>query len=410
MDPSRQSHDGADGWMTADQVADALSVKRATVYAYVSRGLLHRTVALDGRTSLFERRQVEDLRVGRRSGAAGELRTILSTAITRITEGTVLIRGRDLVEEIDAGAGFAVVADLIWETDNTSTWADLFGRSDRPPSPLLEMDLAPLDRLRVAVAVASSQDPFRLDLSPAVVRRTGPRLIKAMIDGLPVLGKPAPKMDQPVAEALWRRLTERRPTPGGLRCLDAALALLADHGLASSTFAARVAASTRADPYAVVGAGLGALGGPLHGAASAGVHRALQSLESGRPSTDGLVPWSPTSGPMAGFGHTIYRTTDPRFGLLIDLIRSAWADDPRLELVDRYRQMVAERTEAAPNIDLALGLLTFMADMDADAGEVIFAVSRTAGWIGHAMEEYQERPLRLRPKGHYVGPLDLTGP
>lgn len=98
-----------------------------------------------------------------------------------------------------------------------------------------------------------------------------------------------------------------------LRVLDAALALLVDHDLAASTLAARVAASARAHPYAVVSAGLGALDGPLHGQASALVHRMLaEVLERG--SAGPVV--AEQRGPDSGFrawatGSTGARTRGP---------------------------------------------------------------------------------------------------
>jgi citrate synthase len=64
--------------------------------------------------------------------------------------------------------------------------------------------------------------------------------------------------------------------------------------------------------------------------------------------------------------------------------------------------MVAARTGAYPNVDFALGVLTLATGMPADAGEVVFATARSVGWITHALAEYQERPLRLRPVGRYV--------
>ena len=60
-------------------------------------------------------------------------------------------------------------------------------------------------------------------------------------------------------------------------------------------------------------------------------------------------------------------------------------------------------TGARPNIDLALGALSLATGMRDDAGEVVFATARAVGWIVHALDEYQERPLRLRPVGRYVG-------
>ncbi len=411
QDPSRFDVEGADGWMTAVQVAEALGIKRATVYAYVSRGILHRRLALDGRTSLFDTREVEDLRQGRGSATGGELRTVLATSITRVSEGSLIVRGHDLVQLVADGAGFESVADLIWQSDNAAVWsADRDapeGRLAWPSDPAAGVPV--LDRFRVAVAQAAAADGLRGDLSPSVVRRTGPRIIAAMIESLPPRGQRrtggVPETaTMPTADLLWPRLTRAAPTVERIRALDIAMALLADHGLASSTFAVRVAASVRADPYAVVGAGLGALDGPWHGAASAGVHRALAAKAAGQHPLD--RPATPSSAVgLPGFGHSIYRATDPRFGILRDAVAQAWPDDPRRPVVDDYQQAFSTRTEGVANVDLALGYLTFMAGMDADAGEAIFAVSRCAGWLGHAMEEYQERPLRLRPKGHYVGPL-----
>ncbi|MDG4861191.1 citrate/2-methylcitrate synthase, partial [Streptomyces sp. T-3] len=64
----------------------------------------------------------------------------------------------------------------------------------------------------------------------------------------------------------------------------------------------------------------------------------------------------------------------------------------------------ARHTDLHANVDLALAVLTVASGMPAEAGETIFAIARTAGWIAHALEEYQERPLRMRPSGQYVGP------
>jgi len=428
-DPSRIDVDGHAGWLTAAQVAELLGVKRATVYAYVSRGLLHRRLALDGRTSLFDRNEVEGMRSGRRSTPPGELRAVLASGITRVAEDSILIRGRSLTAAVEGGIRFTQIADLIWGGDNTDLWADLFGSAPSAaetggspptgPSDLLAAagdKLSPLDRLRLAVIVAANADPLRHDLSAPVVRRTGPRLIKAMIEGLPSVdpgGREFPDHnDWPVAGALWARLSTTTPSVAKLHCLDAALALLADHGLAASTFACRVAASTRADPYAVVGTGLGVVSGPLHGAASSAVHDVLARLaDHDDPLADHDDPLVATTDKsssgqgLPGFGHSIYRRQDPRFAVMSRLVNEAWNGDRRLMLVERYHRAATERTDAPANVDLVLGALTLLADMSPQAGEIIFAVARTSGWLGHAIEEYGERPLRIRPKAQYTGPM-----
>jgi citrate synthase len=86
------------------------------------------------------------------------------------------------------------------------------------------------------------------------------------------------------------------------------------------------------------------------------------------------------------------------------MIISAWGDDPRLVTVYRVRDLVSQRSGTMPNLDLALGALTYLARMPVDAGEVVFAIARTAGWLAHAMEEYEEKPLRFRARAKYTGP------
>ncbi|MEM9561837.1 MAG: citrate/2-methylcitrate synthase [Actinomycetota bacterium] len=403
--------------LTAAEVASLLGIKRQTVYAYVSRGVLHRRLSLDGRTSLFDRGEVEELRLGRRPEQEGEMRTILATGLTRVADEGLWIRGRDVVQLVEAGAGFLDLAELVWDgAADTPADGELIGwppierTSDRLPPTLDTSDPASLlDQLQVLVAVAASADPMRHDLSPRSVRAAGRRMITAMASGLRhrSAGAAAPDPSLPVATALpavlWYQLSPAEPDPPKLLALDAALALLVDHGLATSTLAARVAASVRADPYAVVTSGLGTLGGPLHGRASSVVYDLYRVAERDGPAA--AVGQLQRRGlRVPGFGHTVYRSQDPRYGALMSRVVAGWADDPRLGVVFGVRDVVAQRNAAVPNVDLALGALTFLADMPPNAGEAIFAVARTAGWLAHAIEEYDEKPFRFRTRAHYVGP------
>src|SRR6185503_15948613 len=95
---------------------------------------------------------------------------------------------------------------------------------------------------------------------------------------LPSRSRRKPRLDASIAERLWPKLTSASPAAELLRLLDVALVLLADHELAASTVAARVAASVKADPYAVVSAALGVVGGPMHGGASLGAERLLAEI------------------------------------------------------------------------------------------------------------------------------------
>ncbi len=390
------NRDSADppGLLSTNEAAARLGVKPQTLYAYVSRGLLHRTVAMDGRSSLFDPAELDALKLGRSDRTEGELRAVIATGITRVDDLELLVRGQPLVALVmHEGSGFVDLVDHLWQAPEQERWPE--------PEPMLTTDLDGIDGLRHLLAAASASDALRHDLSPASVRTAGRRMIVAMTHGLVPLGRG--KDRDPVA-ALWRRLTKRPGTAAQRRALDVALSLLVDHGIAASTFAARIAASVRADPYSVVSAGLGAIGGPLHGAASAAVHALIDDAASTDDAAGAVGAALRESGRLPGYGHSIYTIQDPRYGALMEAVVDAWHDDPRLHHVFRVRDVVSERRSELANVDLALGSLTWLADMQASAGETIFAVARTAGWLAHATEEYAEPALRFRPRARYTGP------
>ena len=185
--------------------------------------------------------------------------------------------------------------------------------------------------------------------------------------------------------------------------LRAALVLLADHELAASTLAARVAASVRADPYAVVATGLGAVGGALHGGASLGAETMLAAAPDAAAVPRVVGELLRRGERVPGFGHFVYRGGDPRAGLLLAMVRRAVPASPRLAVVDAVLAEMHRRSLPEPNIDFALAVLASCAGMIRGAGEAIFAVARTAGWLAHAMEEYTASTPR-RPRAVYTGP------
>jgi len=178
--------------------------------------------------------------------------------------------------------------------------------------------------------------------------------------------------------------------------------LLADHELAASTLAARVAASVRADPYAVVATGLGALGGSLHGGASLGAEVMLASAAGPADAARVVGDLLRRGERLPGFGHFVYQTGDPRAVLLLKLLRHAAPGSPRLAVAEAVAAEARKRALPEPNIDFALAALAGVAGMVPGAGEAIFAVARTAGWLAHALEEYA-RNIPIRPRGIYTG-------
>ncbi|WP_030301442.1 citrate synthase [Streptomyces katrae] len=392
------------------QAAELLGVKPATVYAYVSRGQLTSRRDAVGRGSSFDPREVEDLARRSRREAAAPPGAELSvrTSLTLIEPDRYYFRGVDAVE-LASRHRYEEVAEWLW-TGTLPRGA----RFTAPPQALaaarravaaLPEHSGPIDRLRVATAAAAVTDPLRFDLSAEAVLGSARSLIPTLVGALPEVGAPGWRGDGRLARQLWTRLTAREPDPDALATLDLALALLIDHDLAASTLAVRVAASARAHPYAAVSAGLGALEGPLHGAAGRLAHRMLvEALERGGAAP--VVADHLRAGRrVPGLGHRLYEGEDPRATALFARLENVPQAGPALAAArEVVATTAARRGGLAANVDLALAVLTVSCGMPAEAGETVFAVSRTAGWIAHALEEYQERPLRMRPSGQYQGP------
>jgi citrate synthase len=397
-------------YLTAAEAARRLGVKPATLYAYVSRGVLSRVRAPDGRTSLFGAEEVERLaRRGRPRRPAGVADITIESAITEITSDSLRFRGLDATR-LAVSRTFEEVAELLWTGEFRSAREPWRARpaalaAGRAAQAALPAGTLPLERLQVIVPAMAATDPLRLQLDRSAVIAAGRNIIAGMVDCLPSELTSDP--DQPVAGRLWSRLCAggglgRRPAPGLMRALSAALVLLADHELAASTLAARAAASVRADPYAVVGTGLGAMSGALHGGASLGAET-LIAAASGPEDVPRVVAELLRRGEkVPGFGHFVYRGGDPRAILLLDLVRRAAPKSGQLAVADAVFAEVRHKSLPEPNIDFAIATLVRVAGMVRGAGEAIFAVARTAGWIAHALEAYSG-PGPLRPRAVYTG-------
>jgi citrate synthase len=421
--------------ISARQAADRLGIKIETLYAYVSRGMLESIRDQGGgRASLFDAGAVERLARGRRGRSrAGGIEVILSSGLTLIENDRLSYRGFE-VGKLARTCSFESVAELLWggETPGLEAAPGTFARTGDELSRGSGWKSDPLaleagrqaqaalpagtrfgDRIRLVVGAIAPSDALRYDTRPAAMRSTGRAMISALVDCLPELGPGCERalqtssgasIEDSLAARLWSRLTPRPAGAGCIELLNAALVLVADHGLAASTFAARIAASVHADPYAVVATGLGVISGSLHGAASAPAHRILAEIGTSERAIPGVAEVLRRDPRIPGFGHMIYKGWDPRAVVLLELLREAEVDRERLATCEAVLEVLGQRAPVKPNIDFLLASLSFTTGMDAAAGEAIFAIARSAGWIAHALEEYEEAPVRFRPRAHYVGP------
>jgi len=395
--------------LTAAQAAQRLGVKPESLYAYVSRGLLGRVRTAEGST--FDPLEVEEfaLRRSRRShlrgpADAGLPLMVIDTDVAVVLDDELFYRGRSAAA-LASGSTLEEVATSLWGLD-----ADLLPTGDRTDAGrvrgavrALPASASPIDRLRVAVTVLAAADPLRDDVSPASFRAAGVR----MLQHLPAALGDAPwSPGDGIATTLWNALAGRTPGPRDLAALDAALVLVVDHDLAVSTFAARVAASARASAYGVVSAALGAFDSPLHGTAGRPAADMLRRVMAGDDPGAAIAAAVRAGGRgVPGFGQPLYTGEDARALALLPLVARMSGGEDAIAAVDAVAAEVARRVGAQPNVDLALAALAVAGDMPGDSTAAVFAIGRAVGWIAHGLAEYDERPLRLRPRGRYVGPM-----
>jgi citrate synthase len=396
-----------EGWLTTAEAAERLGVKPATLYAYVSRGLLTRERAPDGRTSTFDPAEIDRLaRPGRpRRGRRPATDLVIPSALTTIAHGIPWYRGLP-VPDLAGSRSFEEVASWLWTgrfPDPAPAWrAGAAGlKAGRRAQAALPAAALPMERIQVIAAALAAGDELRLELHPAAVTAAGRSLIAGLVDCLP-RPEAAPEGSS-IAARLWAGLSPLDPAPELVGTVDVALVLLADHELAASTVAARVAASVRADPYAVVSAGLAAVSGTLHGGASLGIEALLDEIDRPERAASVVGARLRQGERLHGFGHRLYPDGDPRAAVLLARLRDMAGGSPRLAVVEALLEAAADRGLPQPNVDLALAALAHVAGMTRGAGEAVFAVARTAGWIAHALEEY-ERNTPIRPRALYTGP------
>ena len=277
------------GEFNAVEAARRLGVKQATLYAYVSRGLLTRRRGDDGRSSLFDGEEVARLgERGQPRRAAGTGDFVIESELTEVADGRFRYRGME-VTKLALWRPFEEVATWLWtgslgKDGTVQPWQatqEAVAAGTGAQTALPEGTL-PLERLRVIVPAMAATDPLRLHLDSSAVVAAGRNIIAGMVDCLPPGGlrvrvrvgvlRPAGAAGQACGGRHRRAvLVEDLPQAAGSGAARRAARRDGAAGRPRACrlyFAARMAASVRADPYAVVATGLGALGGALRAVAA----------------------------------------------------------------------------------------------------------------------------------------------
>lgn len=393
------------GRLSADEAARRLGVRRDTLYAYVSRGLIRSETQRGTRARLYHAEDVERLverkqsrrdpsRVARGVLTFGE--PLLDSRLTLIRDGRLYYRGLP-AEGFLGQAGFEQVAGFLWG-GSLETGID-------PVVPALprafvaargELDgLPPLERFQLALAAKAGEDASGYDRSAAGVRRIGAKVLRILTA---VTAGHEPSAD-PAAQVLQQAWSPGREEARDL--IEAALILWADHELNVSTFTVRCVASAQATPYAAVLAGLSALGGTLHGGATAQVEALFDEVGEPSRARSVLEARLRRGEHIPGFGHWLYREGDPRARALRERLEPL-APCPALELAGAIEAECQRLIARAPNVDFATVALRRALALPEGACLSLVAIARSAGWIAHAIEQYAGGTL-IRPRARYVG-------
>jgi len=272
--------------------------------------------------------------------------------------------------------------------------------------------MSPMDVLRTAVSMLGLYDPKARDTSieasvekaahlmaqTATIVTTFDRLRtgKSFVEGDPKLG---------FAANFLYTLTGSKPDDVMERVFDIALILHADHELNASTFAARVTAATLSDIHSAVTSAIGALKGPLHGGANEDVIRMLLEAGSESAAVAHVEDMLANKKKIAGFGHRVYRTEDPRATHLRALSEELGRRTGHLDLYltsKKLEELIKEKKGLNANVDFYSASTYYSLGIPIDLFTPIFAVSRMSGWTAHVLEQYRNNRL-IRPRADYIG-------
>ena len=220
-------------------------------------------------------------------------------------------------------------------------------------------------------------------------------------------GKSLPPVRQELGEAahFLYLLDGAEPSREAAGTLDLAYVLHADHGMNASTFTARVVIATLTDVYSAVTAAIGALKGPLHGGANEGVIHMLREIGS----EDRVDAWVEEQlahkKKIMGIGHRVYRTLDPRAPHLRAMavkLTEQLGEAKWIRMSERIAQLMKEKKGLNANVDFYSATVYYSLGLPTDLFTPIFAISRTAGWTAHILEQLEDNRL-YRPLSEYTG-------
>ncbi len=200
----------------------------------------------------------------------------------------------------------------------------------------------------------------------------------------------------------------KKPSELHERVMNVSLILYAEHEFNASTFTARVCASTLSDIHSCVTAAIGTLRGPLHGGANEAAMALIQRFKTPDEAEEGLLGMLERREKIMGFGHAVYRDSDPRNGII-----KKWSGKLAEDAGDKVLYSVSVRCEEVmwrekklfSNADFFHASTYHFMGIPTELFTPIFVMSRVSGWTAHVKEQRENNRI-IRPSADYIGPSD----
>ena len=392
-----------DSYVTAAEAARLLGVSRPTLYAYVSRGFIRSEPSpRNPRERRYAREDVERLRSRneeRRDPAKAAERAlhwgmpILESQITLIADGRLFYRGHDACV-LARTRSVEEVVSLIWTGSFDS---DIFSTPLHVVAGGRSVENLPfINRAEAMLPLVAARDALAFDLRPRAVAQTGWRIVNLLTS----VAAESSELELAVEETL--RVHWAPKSSAAAELIRAALIVCADHELNVSSFTARCVASAGSNPYAVVLGGLAAIEGVKHGGMSARVETLMNDVRRSRDLPRALSDRMRRGEPIDGFGHRLYPNGDPRAALLMEMLAERFPKSKELAFARELAAAAEDLLGEKPTTDFVLVVLARLLRLPPGSPLALFAIGRSIGWIGHAIEQYALGEM-IRPRARYVG-------
>lgn len=350
-------------------------------------------------------------------------------------KGRLVYRGYS-IEDLAKNSTYEEVVYLLWEGSLPSRKAlskfkrDLHKNMEIPAGvkrliSTLPKNFPNISALRTCISLLAAFDKSAEDMSAEANKRKALRIMGVMPAVIAAIYRAKsdkkiinPKKGLNIAANFLFMLKGKIPTKEEERVMDVCLILHAEHGLNASTFASRVTVATLSDIYSGIVSAIGTLKGPLHGGANV---RAVNSffnvakkLHVKEICVDGCLDKVDDYVrdllkhhiKIMGIGHRVYKVKDPRAIILEDYAKKVSKKYIKyLQIAEEIGRFMEKEKHLYPNVDFFSGLVYENLDIKPELYVCIFALSRTAGWIAHMLEQYEDNRL-IRPRSIYVGVLN----